>query len=286
MRSHLVLALLAFAVAQAGPARADCKSDAAAFEAYMRGLDRGFEVVVVPDHTTLVSHANLATTPHALQVNLTSAGISVDLDAVELAKLGDVLAMRARMQADPDWQKGTPGWAGHYHDVVLAIDASVPWSEVSKVAGLAARAGFAHAYFMFALTEQAVPPPRTSVDDAVAKATTVDDRVRTLQPVRRGLEAACPALAKAIEVIPRHTADWYRNTYVPGFGAALVACDCKVDLAQLRSWSFYALTPVVQTGSLEVELARTARPLVLSRNTPWREASKKLAGGKVWLVAR
>jgi hypothetical protein len=252
----------------------------------MRGLDRGFELTVVPRDTTLVPRAHLGRTPHALQVNLTRKGISVGFDAVELGKLGKELAVRARMQADPDWQKGTPGWAGHYRDVVLAIDGSIPWSEVATVAGLAARAGFAHAYFMFAQAEQAVPPPHTSVDDAVAKTTNPGDRLLALVPARRALVASCPALMKAIAVIPQHTASWFRDTFVPGFGTALTACDCKVDLAELRSWMFYELTPVVQTGSLDVELVKTARPLALPGKMPWREASKKLAAGTTWFVAR
>jgi hypothetical protein len=208
------------------------------------------------------------------------------LDAVELSKLGHVLAARAKMQAEPDWQETAPGWAGHYRDVVLVVDESVPWSEVVTVAGLAARAGFAHAYFMFARAEQAVPPPHTSIDDAMRDAKTRGDRLIALVPARRAFEAACPALTKAFGLIPEHTATWFRDTYVPAYGTALAACDCKVDLAELRSWMFYELTPVVQTGSLAVELVQTGKAVALPSKTSWREASKKLAGGPVWLVAR
>jgi hypothetical protein len=286
MRSYAAWIVLTLAVAHASAASADCKADAAAFEDYMRGLDRGFELAVVPRGTTLAPRERLVTTPHALHVDLTPKGISVGFEAVELAKLGAELALRARMQADPEWQKSTPGWAGHYRDVVLVIDEAVPWSEVATVAGLAARAGFSHAYFMFARAQQAVPPPHTSIDDAVAKATTEGDRLIALVPARRRFEASCFALTKALAVIPRDTATWFRDTFVPGFGAALTACDCKVDLAELRSWMFYELTPIVQTGSLEVQLVKTGRRLALPGKMPWREASKKLAAGTGWLVAR
>jgi hypothetical protein len=286
MRSHAAWALFAVVLAHAGMASADCKDDTAAFEDYMRGLDRGFELVVMPSHTTLVSRKDLAATPHALQVNLTSAGISVGLDAIELAKLGKELAVRARMQAEPDWQKGTPGWVGHYQDLELFVDESVPWSEVVTVAGLAAHAGFTHVYFVFARAEQAVPPPHTSIDDIVRDAKNESDRMMALVPARKSFQAACPALTRAFGAIPQHTATWYRDTFVPGFGKALAACDCKVDLAELRSWMFYELTPVVQTGSLDVTLARTGKTIALPGKTPWREASKKLGGGAVWLVAR
>jgi hypothetical protein len=286
MRSHAPWVTIAVVFARAGVASADCKDDAAAFENYMRGLDRGFELVVMPRDTTLVPRKDLAATPHALQVNLTSAGISVEFDAVEPAKLGDVLATRAKMQADPDWQKGMPGWAGHYQDIVLVVDESVPWSEVVMVASLGARVGFTHAYFMFARAEQAVPPPHTPIDDTVRKAKTEGDRLSALEPSRRAFEAACPALKRAFGVIAQRTATWYRDTFVPGFGAALAACDCKVDMAALRSWMFYQFTPVVQTGSLGVELVKTGSALALPGKTPWHEASEKLAGRAIWLVAR
>ena len=286
MRSPVAWIVLTLAVAHASAARSDCKADAAAFESYMRGLDRGFELAVVPRGITLVPREHLVPTPHARYINLTPTGVSLDYGAVELAKLGKVLANLARAQADPEWQKITPGWAGHYRDVVLVIDEAVPWSEVATVAGLAARAGFSHAYFMFARAQQAVPPPHTSVDDAVAKATSKGDRLMALVPARRRFVASCPALMKALAVIPEHTATWYRDTFVPGFGAALTACDCRVDLAELRSWMFYELTPFVQTGSLEVELVQTGRRVTLPGKMPWREASKKLAAGTVWLVAR
>src|SRR3569623_1491993 len=193
MRAHALWTVLAIMVARVGVAGADCKDDAAAFEDYMRGLDRGYELVVMPSHTTLVPRKDLVATPHALQVNLTSAGISVELDAVAPSKLGRVLATRTKMQADPDWQKSAAGWVGHYRDLVLVVDESVPWSEVVTVAGLGARAGFAHVYFMFARDVPAVPPPHTSVDDAVSKANSKSARLLALVPARRGFEAACPA---------------------------------------------------------------------------------------------
>jgi hypothetical protein len=154
------------------------------------------------------------------------------------------------------------------------------------VAGLAAHAGFTHVYFTFARAEQAAPPPHTSIDDVVRNAKNASDRMMALEPPRRAFEVACPALKKAFGVIPQHTASWYRDTFVPGFGVALAACDCKVDLAELRSWMLYELTPIVQTGSLDVTLAKTAKRIALPGKTTWREASKKLVGGAVWLVAR
>ena len=286
MRSHAAWALFAAVLTHAAVASADCKDDTAAFEDYMLSLDRGFELVVMPSHTTLVSRKDLAATPHALQVNLTSAGISVGLDAVEMSKLGKELAVRARMQAEPDWQKTAPGWAGHYQDLELFVDESVPWSEVVTVAGLGAHAGFTHVYFVFARADQAVPPPHTSIDDVVRTAKTESDRMMALVPARKSFQAACPALTRAFGAIPQHTATWYRDTFVPGFGKALAACDCKVDLAELRSWMFYELTPMVQTGSLDVTLGKTGKTIALPGKTAWREASKKLVGGAVWLVAR
>ena len=286
MRSYVAAVFLGLLVAHASAAGATCEDDAAAFEGYLRGLDRGFELAVIPDHTTVVPHDGLAATPHALQVNLTPDGIRVEFDKVALAKLGDLLRSRARMQADPEWQHVTPGWAGHYRDLVLVIDASIPWREVATVARLCAAAGFTHVYFMFARPEQAAAPPHTAVDDAFAKATTETARIEAFAHLRPGFEARCPALAKPFALLPSHRDDWFRATFVPAVGDALRACSCNVDLAQLRSWMFHGFTPVVQTGALGVELAKDARPLALRGTTPWREASKKLVAGKTWLVAR
>ena len=274
--------LLLAAVLAAAPrlAAADCATEASDLSHYLRTLNGALvESVILPANTKLVARGGLTPGSHALQVSLTADKIWLGERVIELARAGEEFAIQARMHADPDWQKTTPGLAGHYQDVAIIVDENRPWSDVVTIVQAAMKAGFSHARFVFAVDKQPAPPPRTSVDDIVAAAKP-GQRSIVLAPVLDGFANDCRLLARAF--FPPRESDWYLKTFIPSVEKALLACGCKVNLAELRSALFYELVPEVKTGCIEVELAKTGKAVKLDGKTPWRVAQKQVTAGSRW----
>ena len=277
----IFLAMLLVAVTR--PAVADCASEASDLATYLRGLGVSGETVLLPANTKLVARGDLTQGSFALQVSLTADKSWIGNREIELARAGEEFAVQAKMHADPDWQRITPGMAGHYQDVVIIVDENRAWSDVVTIVHAASKAGFSHARFVFAVDKQPVPPPRTSVDEVVVAAKR-GQRVIVLAPVIKRFTADCPPLTKAF--FPPSGNDWYLKTFVPSVENGLVACGCKIELAELRSALFYELVPEVTTGSIEVELAKTGKMIKLDGKTPWRVAHKQVAAGRQWFALK
>ncbi|MBS1120434.1 MAG: hypothetical protein H6Q90_2662 [Deltaproteobacteria bacterium] len=276
------LAIVAL-VALQRTSRADCASDAKDLASYLRSLGETRETVMVPAETKLVARGDLTDGASALQVGLTSNKTWVDQRQIEIDKIGEELALQAKMHADPDWQRTRPGMAGHYQDVVIIVDESRPWSDVVAVVQAAAKAGFGHARFVFALAKQPSPPPHTAIDDVVAAAKPGQRQV-VLAPAMKGFVASCPALDQAF--LPPRGTDRYLQKLVPRVEQALATCQCKVDLAQLRSALFYELTPEEKTGVIEVDLGKRGQAIKLPGKTPWIDAQKQIKAGTLSLAVR
>ncbi len=282
LRAALVIGL----AAHGGVAHAACDDDIAALEDYLHHTDHVADPVQVLDGIQLVARDDLAPSFHSLTISISHAGFLVDLDKVPtLAALEKALAVEGRVRADPDWQKSKPGLAGHYGDVLLAVDASATWSDAVSVGKLAAKSGFTRVNFVLARAKQPVPPPHTSVDDLMAKASTTNERSQTLIKVRERLEQQCPGLAASL-THAKSQHDTYENTVVPAMRSWLSACHCSAPVPEVRSYLFYMFVPQLETGFITVELDQHARAIALPAHTLWRDAAPKLVAGKVWLVAK
>jgi hypothetical protein len=69
-------------------------------------------------------------------------------------------------------------------------------------------------------------------------------------------------------------------------GPAVIACDCDLDVASLRSALWAVMGQPNPVAEIVIEIVEGAATIELPANTPWRNASKRFTReiGKVWLV--
>jgi len=128
--------------------------------------------------------------------------------------------------------------------------------------------------FAFLTDHKLTPPPRSPVDDkldAFGKDSAVN--ARKLGELTREIIEPCPPLVQAFGSFKGV------DGLVSSIAPALIECDCKVDIASLRSlvWRVVAIAPTVQVIAFD-DTTRD-KTLALPRATTWAEASKQIPAG-------
>jgi hypothetical protein len=286
------LALVLVLAVACGKSKAACKTDVADLMKFLRTMDHSMSVVQVDDEVHLAVRADL---PAGDLVSAPVVDVSpgrlvyqgqLVADAIELAV--QLKTSAERIQHDID-SGHTPHDFVWDHRVYLVIDADAPWGTVAAVAAAAASSGFDHAYVMFARGSPVAPPPRSSVSDEldrVLRDPNGGNKATELAHVVKDVVKSCPDIERAFGATASEAGADKAAVLIEGIGPALLACDCNLDMPAFRSAMWVLMGNPKPTTALALVLAKDGKPLEFPATAKWRDASKALAAGTVWLVAR
>lgn len=250
-----------------------CRAEAHALAAMLGSFDHRPSAIAEELH--LVVRADLPPDAPAWgPVIAVGATVSVDREPVADRSALDqrLVALRARLDAMAPRGGADPAV------VVLAIDAQAPWSTVVWVADAARAAGFDHPALVFARPAAPVtPPPRSSIDaelDAVAG----DNKATQVARIAARVARSCPALIRVFGEVSAGTDDRAQQL-IDGIEPALIACNCDLDIAALRSLMFRVLFVPRPTTALAIALAADGRRIALPAATPWSTAHAQVTVG-------
>jgi hypothetical protein len=207
-----------------------------------------------------------------LLVEVTPALISVANRGVERAELWGALEAARGDFADP-------------RRVVLAIDQATTWDRIEPVLETLGAVGFTTVELI--LTTPAAPPPRTPIDDAFDAVEARDDpstRASAFAKVVGEEAKRCPALVALFGGAV--TSGDVGAHIATGAPEALLACDCAVAPATMRSIAWRTLGNPRPIGILALQLDRTAGSPTFPPRATWADASKQLEPGRIWFGRR
>lgn len=172
----------------------------------------------------------------------------------------------------------------------LLIDDAAPWQRVVAAVESAHRAGFTMPIFAFTPPHgPSTRPARTTFDDRIdeiERRRVASEILPLTSPRSDSLFERCAPATRLFDQIGAMEYGDKAQALVRQIGAALVDCDCQVDLPVLRSMLWHLLNHANPVRGIEVELSRAAAPIVLPGTTPWRVASERLttATKRAWFV--
>lgn len=155
--------------------------------------------------------------------------------------------------------------------ILFQLDEATPWGKVVELVTAAQRAGFTAPMFAFMTDAKLTPPPRSPADDKLdAFGNDAAVNMSKVTQLTREIIQPCPALITAFGNVSGVDA------LVAAIAPAVIECDCKLDLASLRSliWRVVAVAPTVQVIAFD-DTTRD-QTLALPKTATWAEASKQL----------
>jgi hypothetical protein len=274
------LLLLLLAIAACGKDRAQtCGPDVYDLQQYLKKMDRGLAWLDTGS-LDLIRRDELPKkyVPMSPVVQVRPTGLALHGMPVEPYDLISQLQAQAYMR-----QRGYKT-----DQVVIVVDAKAPWERVVSATQAAERAGIRRVLFAFAGPPASDPPPRTRIDDDLDKLDKEpgEKAVAFARMLERVTES-CPTLFKTFRGYGMSNATDDRDgRLIDVMAQALVECECKLDLGALRSL-MYRLLATKPITLLDVTLDRydQGSRIELPAETPWRDASKRLAkDGRMWLA--
>lgn len=269
--NHVAIAALALVVGcgKSGKSKTECKAESDELHQWMRAIPR---YPNVDPSVHLASRTDVPTSelPEAPVILIGANAINYQgqmvADGVDLG------------------QRLKPDGKGHLY---LAIDAKAAWGVVATVADVAAKHGYPDIDLMFSTPSaaQPAPPPRTRIDAALEKLPRGGRRAaevsRFVREVVKGCRAADEVFSK-VGALSTNRAGYL----VEGIPAALVECECNVDVAELRSVMWQILYSAEPAGAVRIKLDTNGREIELPVDTLWEKAQAELVPGTYWFVAK
>jgi hypothetical protein len=174
-------------------------------------------------------------------------------------------------------------------EVLLVVDASVPWS---SVAAAATATGATHVTFVLAAGApgKTSPPPPSSIDkeldemakppDSTQKAPKlIDPRDPNFHSIPDRIFKDCSTIKGLFDAIGKaDTASGKDELIVKGFPKAIAACNCKVEIPAVQRllWSWFRRDSSPAVAGIKVELAANGTPVTAKPTAPWSEASNSV----------
>jgi hypothetical protein len=177
--------------------------------------------------------------------------------------------------------------------VYFVIDADATWGHVVAAFDAAEAAGMTKPTFVFEQPMTVSPPPKTALDVEIDRMVAVDGvydnaKMEEIGSKIREKTKDCASLNKLYEQIGAMETGDKAEALLAELPAALMACECKVDMPQLRSNLWRLLVPQRITRGFPFSPGVREQTIALPATTSWAEASKQfvrpLRGAK--LVAR
>jgi hypothetical protein len=291
MFARVRYALVVVVLAACGKSKDECRVEARAagdlLVAAARELPMWFEP---PDDLPLVTRTDLPArrdlrsgavvivTPTQLQIpeRWGSSGKLAAQTVTDPAALVDALRVeQEELQAAAErYPRGAPDTRRVY----LMIDPTVPWERVVAVVGAANTAGLSAPAFVFEQPSTITPPPRAGIDAKL-------DAIMKGDPAERATQAAklmsdvvkdCAPLVKSFGAVAGDDGGDKGMSLARDITAALVACNCEVNIPDLRSAMFRILHVKRPLRVITFDPDALPARITLPPTTTWAEASKRL----------
>lgn len=213
-------------------------------------------------------HQVIEVTPDAIRYNDTTldvAGLRAKLTESHEKIAADIKAGRFPRRQDP-----TP----FLERVDLAIDGDTPWQRVRGVVDAIVAAGYVQPGFVFARTPATSAPPKTWVEDAVARVT--HDHATFLADLTKRVLASCAPLRAgfATDVTIEKPVD---RQIIDQLAVLIPTVDCAYDLPVLRStlWVTLGNPNPHEVISTRID-AKKGQAIDAPASATWREVSATL----------
>ncbi|MBI4955644.1 MAG: hypothetical protein HY908_26735 [Myxococcales bacterium] len=165
--------------------------------------------------------------------------------------------------------------------IFFAIEPTTPWERVVASVDAARAAGFTAPGFVFEQPSALTPPPRSGIDAKL-------DALMSEEPATRAAKLAelteevvgpCDSLARSFRALARPVEEGVDKGMVIAMDIApsLVACDCHVNIPELRAVMFRILHVERPVRIVTFDPAKTAERISFPPTTTWADASKRLA---------
>lgn len=278
----LVLASLGFsAQATAGDAPKACRSKLAAMSGWMnawaRAMDRQPEFVPVPEDVELVSIDRRPTeVMDGMSIVLTANGAYFPGSDAAIDTPGLTEHLRASLAAEKKLGALT-GQPMAPSPLLIAVDRRAPWQRVVDATTAAAAAGVTKALLLFRSSRiRSVPLPGPSAFDRplreIRGMPDPSQRSERLARLTDELSSSCPALRTRLAASTR------RGGLAPKkIVAAIVGCDCAVDLPALATF-LWAVRPPDPGTAVSIAIAppgsrdEDVTSIAAAANLPWSTA--------------
>jgi len=269
----MLLARVLLVLACASEASADCKTKATEAARFFATMEHEPSMLNV-DQVTLVTRSDLVLTDRDINFaplirvrdKLELNGVTVEGKALA-GKLTDAFAQNAAESR----RFREPGATG----VLLLIDASARWERVAEALAAARTAKASEVTFVFA-RPKTTPPPRTSVDDDLDKLKAGGNLATALSGYIRKKIAACPAMIEVMGKVADDNSGDRAGAMLASVGPALIACDCAVDPAEMKSLFWGFLGNPQPLGAIRVTLDPHGTRLDAPKQATWAEVQKQL----------
>jgi hypothetical protein len=260
----------------------ECRERVGGFRAWLAAVESAGNPLSTSllDQSRLVERSGPAIDEPGPVVQLTAAALY--LDGV---KLDDPRALGEQLEKLIELRKqvleGSPFIGEPF--CYLAIDAEVPWSEVTALVERAGAAGMRRVFFVFADPERRVePPPPSPIDDDLVKMNeaSLAKRQQLLVELLAYVYKDCPDALPVIAQLGHEVAD-LKDAILSELPNAIEACDCATNDASMRAlhWALFGNPrPVAGYGVRLATVDTPARTVVTKAPTAiWNEASGALA---------
>ncbi len=266
---------------EAGDIGNACREQVAGLQDWLEAIETAglpLAMSLLDEGTHLVRREGPALAEPAPLVHVTSStvfldGVSVDMPTGlenELAKLIDL--RRSMMPLSPFIQAPRS---------YLAINADVPWSQVSRVAKEAAAAGIVRLTLLFVDPERSVPgPPPSAIDGDLARLAKASKARR--QQIAAELMAYvyqdCQEALRVIAQMGVHEVADIKQVLLDELPAAIGACACAADDASVKAlhWAIFGNTKPASGVTLRLAPPEKApvTTVSLAAEAPWSEAHR------------
>jgi hypothetical protein len=256
-----------------------CREQVADLQDWLKAIEVAglpLTMSLLDDGTHLVERKGPALGQPAPIVHVTLATVSLDGVPVdmptgletELAKL--INLRRSMMPLSPFIQAPRS---------YVAINADVPWSQVTAVAQEAAAAGIVRLTLLFLDPERSVPGPPPSAIDADLARLAKASRARRQQIAAELMAYVYQDCQEALRVIAQmgvHEVADIKQVILDELPAAIGACACAADQASVKAlhWTLFGNTKPTSGVTLRLAPPQTTPVTTLSlvAEAPWKEA--------------
>jgi hypothetical protein len=157
----------------------------------------------------------------------------------------------------------------------MQIDRGTPFSRVVDAITLAKTAGFTTQSFVF--TGAKLPgPPRSAADERLDKivATQDENTLSELTKLVQEVISPCPELQRSYAALASAQDRWKHLAETTP--AAVLACNCKVDVPSLRSVLWRVFAAQIEIPVITVEIVDDGPTLAAAASSTWDHVSKQL----------
>lgn len=280
MKLALTLALAAAACSD-GKSKDQCRAEATAVgDLLVAAAQEPAAMLVLRDEVRLVTRTDLPRrkdVSRAPVVMLAPAAMTVDDKPIaDVAALTDQLTL-SRAMLEEELQRYPQAEGRERRRVYFMIDPAMPWERVVAAVDAASKAGFTAPAFVFEQPPGLQPPPRSPIDDKLDAIMKADPSERATQVAQLAskLVDKCRPLADEFGRVTGDPAENKAMTIASAVKPALIACNCSVNIPELRSVMFRVIFVPRPLRVVMFDADGSRLPIELPRNATWAEASKR-----------